>query len=352
MTKKLFTVTLSIIFIVSACSGREAEPTATIAVIDTQPPTVAIATTAAPAMTETLTPDETTVAAGSVFTKTWRIANTGTCVWGPDYRLTYYSDERMSAPESISIGAANPGENVDISVNLTAPTTPGRHQANFVIKNTAGAIVKIGDDSRLWVVINATVGGAGVASPTAVTPTATGGTPASPSPAATFAAATLPVATLPGATVPATAAGTSKPGTASCLYSIDQTKLAEVISEVNAYRAEKGLKPYTVNPKLAQAAQKYAGDMACNKLSAHTGSDNSTPQTRVTATGYTASSVAENVHTSTPPFTGEGVVNFWATDTADANNNQNLLSTTFTEIGVGYASFNNSGYYVIVFAKP
>lgn len=387
MTKKLFAVTLSIIFIVSACSGREAEPTAMIAVTDTQPPTVAIATTAAPAMTETLTPDgttatvtptvgtigptnapgctnagtfvaditipdETSVAAGSVFTKTWRIANTGTCIWGPDYRLTYYSDERMSAPESMSIGAANPGENVDISVNLTAPNSPGRHQANFVIKNTAGAIVKIGDDSRLWVVINVTVGGAGVASPTAVTPTATGGTPASPSPAATFAAATLPVATLPGATVPATAAGTSKPGTASCLYTIDRTKLTEVISEVNAYRAEKGLKPYTVNPKLAQAAQKYAGDMACNKLSAHTGSDNSTPQTRVAATGYTASSVAENVHTSTPPFTGEGVVNFWATDTTDANNNQNLLSTTFTEIGVGYASFNNSGYYVIVFAKP
>jgi hypothetical protein len=30
----------------------------------------------------------------------------------------------------------------------------------------------------------------------------------------------------------------------------------------------------------------------------------------------------------------------------------NLLSTVFTEVGVGYAFFDNFGFYVIVFAAP
>ena len=375
MIKKLFIVPILLALALSACNGGGTAPTGTPAVTDTQPATVAVATTA-PAVTETSTPDgtavtetsatptlgtpaptnppdctnsasfvaditipdDTNIAGGTLFTKTWRIANNGTCVWGPDYKLTHYSEERMGAPDSVSLGITYPGQNLDISVNLTAPTGTGRHQANFVIKNPAGLIIKIGDDSRLWVVINVTAGGGAATSTTAATATS--------APAATIGAATAARAT------PAATTSGSDSGTPLCLYTIDRTILMEIINAVNAHRAEKGLPAYTVNSRLAQAAQKYAGDMACNRLSAHTGSDGSTPQSRVTATGYVAASVSENVYTSSPPFTGQGVVNFWITDTTNASNNQNLLSTTFTEIGVGYASFNNSGYYVIVFAKP
>jgi uncharacterized protein YkwD len=68
--------------------------------------------------------------------------------------------------------------------------------------------------------------------------------------------------------------------------------------------------------------------------------------------GYVAADLSENVYGSYPPLDGPGVVNWWATDKTDPRHNQNLLSTNFTEIGVGYAFFNNYGYYVIVFAKP
>jgi uncharacterized protein YkwD len=242
-----------------------------------------------------------------------------------------------------------PGQNVDISINLTAPNSTGKRQANFVIKNSAGAIVKVGDDSRLWVVINVTTdGSAPTLTPgatSASTATATSASAASAPATATLAAATT-VNTLPAATTSG-----SNSGAAACLTSIDRAKLMETINAVNAYRAQKGLAAFRVDPKLAQAAQKHATDMACNKLASHTGSDKSTPQTRVTATGYAASSVAENVYNSNPPFTGEGVLNAWVTDTADPANNQNLLSTSFTEIGVGYSLFNGSGYYVLVFAK-
>ena len=121
---------------------------------------------------------------------------------------------------------------------------------------------------------------------------------------------------------------------------------------MNAYRAQSGLPAYTVNPQLALAAQAHANDMACNGLFFHNGSDGSTPQSRVKVSGYIASSVSENVYGSYPPLNGQGVVNWWKTDRVDPRHNLNLVSDTYIEIGVGYAFFNNFGYYVLVFGTP
>jgi hypothetical protein len=41
-------------------------------------------------------PDNTNMVGGTTFTKTWRIGNNGTCVWGPTYSLSHYSDERLA----------------------------------------------------------------------------------------------------------------------------------------------------------------------------------------------------------------------------------------------------------------
>jgi uncharacterized protein YkwD len=240
----------------------------------------------------------------------------------------------------VPLAITYPGQNVDISVNLTAPNSTGKRQANFVIKNSAGAIVKVGDDSRLWVVINVTADGSA--------PTATAGVTST-----SAAATTAPPTTTSGAAPAVTAATNSaNSGPAACLFTIDRTKLTEVITALNAYRADNGLGPYLVNSQLAQAAQRHANDMACNRIFVHKGSDGSTPQTRVAATGYLASSMTENVYGSNPPLTGSGAVNWWITDKTDTIHNQNLLSTTYTEIGVGYSFFESYGYYVIVFAKP
>jgi uncharacterized protein YkwD len=43
---------------------------------------------------------------------------------------------------------------------------------------------------------------------------------------------------------------------------------------------------------------------------------------------------------------------WWAADAADPRHNENLLSTKYKEIGLGYAFYNNFGYYVIDFAVP
>jgi uncharacterized protein YkwD len=166
-------------------------------------------------------------------------------------------------------------------------------------------------------------------------------------------AATAPAAS--GATsVPATASGASGNGfaTANCAYTLDAAKVTEAINAINAYRAQSGLPAYNLDPQLTLAAQAHANDMACNKLFVHTGSNGSTPASRVVVSGYVAKSVSENVQGSYPPLSGQGAIDWWKNDKTDLRHNLNLISDKFVDIGVGYSFFNDYGYYVIVFATP
>lgn len=389
MIKKLFVVTALMVLVLSACSGGQAgveTTTATAPATEAPIATTLISVTEAPSVTDTSAPaspeisatatvatpfiatptvgtlqpanaadctnsasfvadvtipDNTNVAGGTTFTKTWRVSNTGTCIWGPDYKLTHYSDEQLGAPDSVPLPITNPGQTADISVNLIAPNSSGNHRGNFVIENPAGLIMKIGDDSRLWVIINVTV-------TIAITPTAS-------ATALSNTSSSAATATVTGVGTSSTSAASSNSAnvtTGTCAYTTDREKLTQVIAAVNAYRARKSLPTYTVNAQLAQAAQRHANDIACHKLYVHTGSDGSTPQSRVKDTGYVAKSVSENVNGNYPPLDGQGVVNWWINDKGDLRHGQNLVSTTFTEIGVGYSFFENYGFYALVFAKP
>jgi uncharacterized protein YkwD len=386
MIKRLFTVTALFTLALSACSGGgAATELVVVTATETEATTAPVSTTEVPAATDTTAataetvdgtastatsatlpsatptvgtpiptnppdctnsamfvtdvtiPDNTNIVGAATFTKTWRVANNGTCVWGPTYTLVHYSDERLGAPDSVPLGLTYPGQTLDISVDLTAPNTTGTHRGNFVIENSAGLIMKIGDDSRLWVIINVTT-------TTAVTATATQ-TPIG----ATGTPAGSPTATPTGPT-PTQSSSSSNVTTASCPFTTERAKLTEVINAVNAYRAQKGLPAYTVNAQLAQAAQRHANDIACHKLYVHTGSDGSTVQSRVKDTGYVAKSVSENVNGNNPPLDGEAAVNWWVNDRTEPRHGQNLISTTFTEIGVGYSFYDDYGFYALVFA--
>ena len=326
---------------VSVSVSTEVATTETSATLPTETATVGTpaptnppdCTNSASFVTDVTIPDNSTVAGGSTFTKTWRISNSGTCVWGPGYTLTHYSDERMGAPDSVSLDITPGGQTVDISVDLVAPNSVGTHRGNFVIKNPAGLIMQIDDDSRLWLIIN-------VASTVTATATAT----LTPGVANGSVTSTTMAAN--------TAASNSDFATVTCSFTTDPAKLTAALNAVNAYREKNDLPAYKSNTQLARAAQAHANDMACNSLFGHTGSNKSTPQKRVAASGYMASSMSENVYGSFPPLTGQEVVTWWINDKTDLRHNLNLLSSNYTEIGVGYSFFNNFGYYVLVFAKP
>jgi uncharacterized protein YkwD len=379
MSKKLFIVISLMAIMLSACGGGQTSvETATTAPTETSVATSSLTATTAATTTATETsatsttlptntsppatprptnapdctnhatfvadvtfPDNSQVAAGELFTKTWRVGNLGTCTWGPDYTLTHYSDERMSALSPVPLGITGPGEFLEISVDLRAPNSLGTHRGNFVIKNPAGLIMSVDDDSRLWVIIDVTDAIVLTATPTATaTATTIPGTASS-----SVTPTSTPVDDTASTLGSATAA-------AACSYTTNSSKLTETLAAVNAYRARNNLPAYTLNTLLAKAAQRHANDMACHKIFVHKGSDDSTPQSRVAASGYTASSASENVYGSYPPLTGQEVVNWWINDKTDLRHNQNLLSKTFTEIGVGYSFYENFGFYVLVFGKP
>jgi len=369
MSKKALSIILLTGIVLSACGGQAAQATetATAAPTNTAPPaTTSTPTevvipvtgeTATPAPTPTAfvpenaadcvnnakfvsdvtIPDNSNITAGTAFTKTWRVQNAGTCIWWSGYTLTHYSQEAMSAPASVPLPVTNPGETTDISVDLVAPSVAGTYQGNFVINNPAGLIMQVDNDSRLWLIIN-------VASAPTSTPTV-----AAASGGGTGTATTVSGS---GSTTATTSSSSSSSGTAVCALTTDAPRTNQVAAAINSYRAQNSLVAYTVNAQLAQAAQRHANDMACNNLFFHNGSDGSTPQTRVAATGYAASNVTENVYGSYPPLTPEQAVTWWKLDQTDINHNKNLISTKYTEIGVGYAFFNNFGYYVVVFATP
>jgi hypothetical protein len=86
-------------------------------------------------------PDNTVVSADDSFTKTWRFRNNGTCSWTPSYALVYVSGESMSGPSAQALsGNVNPGQTVDLSVALTAPSANGTHVGNWGLRNAAGVI--------------------------------------------------------------------------------------------------------------------------------------------------------------------------------------------------------------------
>lgn len=98
---------------------------------------------------------------------------------------------------------------------------------------------------------------------------------------------------------------------------------------VNSYRAQKGLKPLRLNPKLSDAAMKHSLDLAKSDRISHYGSDGSDSWDRVTRTGYRARVAAENVGTGQASI-GE-VFRGWQNS---RDHNANLLLPDAEEMGI------------------
>jgi hypothetical protein len=102
-------------------------------------------------------PDNTEIAAGSTFVKTWRLKNTGSCTWTSGYTIYFYSGDQMGGPDSAQLTTATvpPDSTVDISVTLKAPTTTGTYKGNWRLRNTGGTSFGVGEaaNESIWVQI-------------------------------------------------------------------------------------------------------------------------------------------------------------------------------------------------------
>lgn len=85
-------------------------------------------------------PDGTIVKAGSTFTKTWTVQNTGKTTWTTDYQLIYL-DGVMGTNnlQAVKLTApVAPGASVDISVDFTAPQVDGSYISYWKMYSASG----------------------------------------------------------------------------------------------------------------------------------------------------------------------------------------------------------------------
>ncbi len=84
-------------------------------------------------------PDGTHFAPGTAFTKTWRLRNSGQCAWTTNYSLRNVGGEVMGGATINLPNGVPPGATVDLTISLTAPTSPGKHISHWQMFNPAGA---------------------------------------------------------------------------------------------------------------------------------------------------------------------------------------------------------------------
>lgn len=83
-------------------------------------------------------PDDTQFAPGTAFVKTWRIRNSGTCDWSAGFNLVFVGGDQMGGQATVPVPAMAAGSTTDVSVNLTAPSTPGTYRGNWRMQSDTG----------------------------------------------------------------------------------------------------------------------------------------------------------------------------------------------------------------------
>lgn len=70
-------------------------------------------------------PDDTPLTFGTTFTKTWRIQNNGTQPWTNDFSLAFIGGTASSSVKKVPLPPLKPGEQGNVSVELTVPNKTG-----------------------------------------------------------------------------------------------------------------------------------------------------------------------------------------------------------------------------------
>ncbi len=321
-TRKIV-LSLSLVLLLAACA-KSAAPTTSNApvafVTSTLPPTkqqLVLPTPIPPTATPTLDPaaatptpschdealfvedvnylDNTRLNAEEKFTKTWKFKNTGTCKW-TDYTVAFVSGDKLDAADTVPVPETETGSEVDVSVDLTAPTQDGAYTANFELRDAKGKVIPLGIEPTFWVKI------------------------------------------LVGEETPVD----SKIG--NCPYTENPDYVKTLIDLINKARADVERSALAVNDQLTAAAREHSLDMACNNFMTHSGSDGSWTGDRVTKAGYTNPYYLELLAIGLP----QDAMHQWRIEPKDWDI---MLNSRVTEIGVGYVFSKFSaygGYWTVV----
>jgi hypothetical protein len=82
--------------------------------------------------------DDTTFAPGETFSLTWTLQNVGTSTWTGGYMLRFYSGDAFGAPKEVLLERdVLPGDKVDITLEMRAPTRTGTYSSVWVMSDEA-----------------------------------------------------------------------------------------------------------------------------------------------------------------------------------------------------------------------
>jgi hypothetical protein len=101
-------------------------------------------------------PDDTVLDPGSLFLKTWRLVNSGVCPWLAGTQVMWFGGDLLGAPMLQSLTSnVQPGDVVEISVQMQAPAEPGEYTGLWMLSSPDGQTFGIGPSgiSPFWVQI-------------------------------------------------------------------------------------------------------------------------------------------------------------------------------------------------------
>ncbi len=135
-------------------------------------------------------------------------------------------------------------------------------------------------------------------------------------------------------------------------YATDMSS-SGLLEATNAERTENGRSKLSLNSKLSSAAQSKANDMVKRDYWSHNTPDGKEPWVFISTAGYDYQKAGENLAYGF--LTSSSTVSGWM---SSASHKANMLDSTFTEVGFGYANssnFNDDGKQTVVvamYAKP
>lgn len=83
-------------------------------------------------------PDNTQLAPGTPFVKTWRVRNSSSCDWDSAFDLVFVKGDRMGGQAAVAVPATAAGDTAEMSVHLTAPSTSGTYRGEWQMRSDEG----------------------------------------------------------------------------------------------------------------------------------------------------------------------------------------------------------------------
>lgn len=116
----------------------------------------------------------------------------------------------------------------------------------------------------------------------------------------------------------------------------------QVLNDLNVQRSAAGLATVTLNSKLTCAADAHAQDIGPKGSCSHTGSDNSSPFTRISACGYSYSQAGEII--ACGQTSADAAVTAWMSDAP----HKAIVLGPYTEVGISMVD----NYWVVDWGTP